>query len=127
MRNGCADYLIKEQLSVEAIRKSVASALERRILISTLTEAQSSRQAVRLSVSRFARTCGPQIRSVLAATLRHTRAARNFANDGSPMAKTLSDLECNCQDIFSFFNELSDLVEELEANDNARSLPHRID
>lgn len=120
MRGGCADYLIKEQLSVEAIRKSVTSAFERSILISALSEAQSSRQALRVSVGRFARTCGPEIRSVLAGTLRHARAARQHAEGNPHFAANLSKLEGSCHDIFAFFDSLVALLENLEGKPETR-------
>ena len=53
MRMGCADYLVKEELSVDAVRKSVASAFERKILIAAISESQTSRHAMRMAVSRF--------------------------------------------------------------------------
>ena len=38
MRAGCSDYLVKEEMSVETLRKSIVSSLERRILLSAVSE-----------------------------------------------------------------------------------------
>ena len=115
MRSGCADYLIKEQLSVESIRKSVISAFERKILFSAIAEAQSARHVIRTTVMRFARTCGPEIRSVLSATLRHARSLRGHDAVSPPFSENLDHLEQSCNDIFDFLAGVADLLDTIEA------------
>jgi DNA-binding NarL/FixJ family response regulator len=114
MRAGCADYLIKDQMTVESIRKAVASAFERRVLVSAITEAHHARRAARNSVARLAEVCGPEIRAVLAATLRHARSLRGRPEMPEDAASHLRHLEQGCQDIFAF---LSSVVELLERSD----------
>lgn len=121
MRGGCADYLIKEQLSVEAMRKSIASSFERRILISAITESQTSRHATRLALGRFARTSGPELRSSLAATLRHIRSVRGSPGIAPAFADRLNSLENGCQDVFGFLDEVKALLDA--ANDEAAPAP----
>jgi len=111
MRAGCADYLTKEELSVDSIRKSIISAFERRILISALNEAHSSQHAMRVSVSRMAKTCGPEIRSVLAATLRHVRTLRATDRLSTNVKSSLGGLEKSCSQIYGFLDEVSGLLE----------------
>lgn len=111
MRMGCADYLTKEELSVESIRKAIVSAFERRILISALNESHSSQHAMRVSVSRIAKTCGPEIRSVLAATLRHVRTMRASDLLSSNVRGSLNGLEKSCGQIYGFLDEVSGLLE----------------
>lgn len=111
MRMGCADYLTKEELSVESIRKSIVSAFERRILISALNESHSSQHAMRVSVSRIAKTCGPEIRSVLAATLRHVRTLRASDHLSTNVRSSLGGLEKSCGQIYGFLDEVSGLLE----------------
>ncbi|GHE04116.1 hypothetical protein U879_01640 [Defluviimonas sp. 20V17] len=113
MRRGCADYLIKEQLSVDAVRKSISSAFERKILISAVAEAQSSRQEVRTAIRRFAATCGPEIREVLSTTLRRARAMRQDGSLNPALADSLLTLEENCQDIYGFLTSVADLLDDI--------------
>lgn len=113
MRRGCADYLIKEQLSVEAVRKSISSAFERKILISAVAEAQSSRHEVRTAVRRFAATCGPEIRKVLSTTLRRARAMRQDGTLNPALTESLVTLEENCQDIYGFLTSVADLLDDI--------------
>ena len=111
MRSGCADYLTKEELSVDAIRKSITSAFDRRILIAALNEAQSSRNAMRLSVARIARTCGPEIRSTMAGTIRHVRSLRRQTGVTPTVTENLTKLERSCLDIFSFLDDIKALLD----------------
>ncbi len=66
MRNGCDDYLVKEELGVDAIRKSVATAIERR-LIQHGQRARGGRLAdLEARLDRIGGECAPQMRAVLA-------------------------------------------------------------
>ncbi|WP_425101571.1 response regulator [Tropicibacter sp. S64] len=111
MRNGCADYLTKEELSIESVRKSIVSALERSILIAAIGQATSPRAAMRVSMTRVSKTCGPEIRAVLAATLRHVRGLRNSTQSQSTMAANLDALEKSCSDINIFLDEIKEILD----------------
>jgi DNA-binding NarL/FixJ family response regulator len=127
MRSGCADYLTKEELSVEAVRKSVASAFERRMLIAALNEAQSSRNAMRMSVSRIAKTCGPEIRSIMSGTIRHIRTIKQRGTLEAHVSDNFSKLEQSCMEIFRFLDELKALLDgrQQESDDGSRALIRR--
>lgn len=112
MRKGCADYLTKEELTVDALRKSVTSAFERRLLIAALGEAQSSRSTMHLSVLRFAQTCGPQIREALNATLSQVRSLKRAQTEDKRLRETLLGLEASCGDIFAFLDDVQSLMDE---------------
>ncbi|MBT8414730.1 MAG: hybrid sensor histidine kinase/response regulator [Boseongicola sp.] len=104
MRAGCADYLTKEELSVDSIRKSIISAFERRILISALKSPtpRSTRYAFQWHVSRrhagprFAVSlrrpcdmfapCGPRIPSAQTSTPA-SMAWKNHADKSIPFSK----------------------------------------
>ncbi|MDG4647357.1 response regulator [Roseibacterium sp. SDUM158017] len=122
MRSGCADYLVKEQLSVEAIRKSVTSAFERRLLFAAFAEAKRTRDALSGLARRFAFTSGPEIRSVLSATLRHARSLRGHEAITPPFAEKLGALEDDCHEIFAFLSGVADILDGVEGSP-ARALP----
>lgn len=115
MRAGCADYLTKEELSVDSIRKAIISAFERRILISALNESHSSQHALRVSISRIATTCGPEIRKVLAATLRHARTLRSADMLSANVKSSLGGLEKSCGQLYTFLDEISGLLDAEKA------------
>ncbi len=78
MRNGCSDYLTKSSLTVEALQKSVASALERRIMGLALKEERDQRHKLEQSIRLYANACSMEMRSILAATLRRVRTLRSL-------------------------------------------------
>ena len=118
MRAGCADYLTKEELSVDAVRKSIVSAFERRILISALNEANSTQHGMKVSIDRLSRTCGPEIRATLAATLRHTRTLRSMDRLSASVQNSLGGLEKSCTQIYRFLDDVSELLIATEETRN---------
>ena len=112
MRNGCADYVVKEELSVETIRKTIVSAFERRVLVTALRDAESARAAMRASISRLSMACGHEIRAILASTLRHSRTLRAKAGDDMETRRTLEALETSCNGLASFIAEISAILED---------------
>lgn len=119
MRSGCADYLIKDQMTVESIRKAVAAAFERRVLVSALAETHHAQRAARDSVARLAEVCGPDIRAVLAATLRHARSLRGRPEMPDDVASHLRHLEQGCHDISAFLSSVVHLLEQSGAETEA--------
>ncbi|MBF9035458.1 response regulator [Rhodobacterales bacterium HKCCE2091] len=53
MRSGCADYIVKDELSIDTVRACIASAFERRILLAGLRESREMRAAIRRLVDRL--------------------------------------------------------------------------
>jgi DNA-binding NtrC family response regulator len=76
MRQGCADYLTKSMLSVEAIQKSVAAALERQMIMVQFADERRTRQMLEASVKRYAEAATAEMRNLLSATLRRVRLMR---------------------------------------------------
>lgn len=81
MRAGCSDYLIKEELTVDAIRKSVATAYEKRLLHALISAERREVQTLRASISRFATSLSPEMQRVLSAMLWRVRSC------GAPQAE----------------------------------------
>ena len=92
MRRGCSDYLIKSKMSPEALQKSVATALERRMMGFALREEREKRQKLELAVRRYANACSVEMRTILAATLRRVRKLRSMSMSNEH-ASQLGDLE----------------------------------
>ena len=53
MRRGCSDYIVKEELSADALIKSVVSAIERRALYGELSSARASEKELRRIFQRL--------------------------------------------------------------------------
>lgn len=77
MRRGCSDYITKSDLTVPSLQKSVATAIERRMMTMSLQEERAMRLSLELSVRKYANNCSIEMRSILAATLRRVRKLRS--------------------------------------------------
>ena len=118
MRLGCADYINKEDLSVEALRKSLALAFERRLLLSSLSDAQASEKAMRLMLSRIARTSGQEIRSVIGATLKQVRTLTGGMATGEVqgLSASLERLDRLCGTLGRYLDVLGREIERAEGD-----------
>lgn len=107
MRRGCSDYLTKSELSVDALQKSVATALERRMMSLALEEERDKRRRVEQAVRRYATECSVEMRTILAGTLRRVRKLR--AHTKTPEHSTaLGDLEASIDRLWDALPQFAD-------------------
>lgn len=78
MRQGVSDYLTKSELTVPALQKSVATAIERQVMSFALTQERELRLSLEESVRTYANSCSSEMRSILSATLRRVRKLRTL-------------------------------------------------
>lgn len=109
MRQGCSDYLTKAELTVEALQKSVATALERQIMGMSLKEEREQRMRLERAVHEYAKTCSTEMRSILANTLRRTRKLRAYQL-GEEYAIDLSQLELSIDRLWETLPDFGDRV-----------------
>lgn len=115
MRSGCADYIIKEELSVDLVRRSISSAIERRILLAAISRRQKVRNAMNELVERFANSCAPEMRRILAGMMRRLRTIQgSVAADA--MHSDIEALRLNCEELYAFLDGMRGML-ELEAAD----------
>lgn len=110
MRSGCADYLIKDELSAESIRKSVTMAIERNLLLAVISSEHSTRAALAETVDRFSRASAPDMRAIMAAMMRRVRSLRGDAATNPNVARNLQGLEDDCANLFGYLDEVNGLV-----------------
>ncbi|MCG6883304.1 MAG: response regulator [Silicimonas sp.] len=92
MRRGCLDYLTKSGLTIEALQKSVATAMERHFTGMALAAEREHREKLERAVRRYANACSVEMRTILAGTLRRVRKLRAH-NIPEDHASQLSELE----------------------------------
>ncbi len=107
MRLGCSDYLTKSELSVDSLRKSVATALERQLAMMTLNQEREKRIKLEQSIRQYASTSSQEMRSLLAGTLRRVRKLRAH-RISEAYAIELGELESNVNRLWDALPELSD-------------------
>lgn len=104
MQDGCSDYMIKEELTVEAIRKSVALAFERQLIRITTTREREDMSAMKDSLSRFNAHLAPEMRRVMSAMLWRVRNI-DISASGLKRLVHRDDLETLCFDMFSVLED----------------------
>jgi DNA-binding NtrC family response regulator len=92
MRRGCSDYLTKSELSVDTFRKTVASALERRIMIDSIERERARRLKLEAAVRSYANACSVEMRTILASALRRVRKLRSH-DSSDDYTRQLGELE----------------------------------
>ena len=118
MRRGCSDYLTKPELTVSALQKSVATAIERRMLSFSLAEERAKRLSLERSIRQYANSCSAEMRSILAATLRRVRKLRSqkLNTDSATELGALEDTIDRLWDALPAFSEAAEnAVEQSEA------------
>lgn len=107
MRRGCSDFMLKSDLSVDNLQKSVATALERRIMALSLHEEREKRRQFELAVRRYANSCSIEMRTLLSATLRRVRKLRayKYTDDYS---RQLGELEAGIDRLWDAMPNLSE-------------------
>lgn len=116
MRSGCADYLIKEEISVETIRKSVMAAFERLLMTASLEESRAKEEALGAMITRFRDSMEPEMRRIMSAMLWRIRDMDKVRGPRS-LRQHRQKLEELCLDLIRFLDTSKDLL--TEQNDNA--------
>lgn len=94
MRQGCSDYMTKAMMNVDALQKSIATALERQMMSAALASEVEARLAFENAIIAYSKSCTVEMRSVLASTLRRVRKLRKYeAERNADYAVDLSILE----------------------------------
>lgn len=113
LKNGCNDFIVKENLGPNLIYRAVSNALENRALRTALTSEEQNRERMQASLSRFAKSCGAEMRTILSSMLRHSRAMRRQAAGGTALsAEDLTAMEKSCERLWDFLEEFQAFVSE---------------
>lgn len=95
MRTGCHDYLIKEELGIEALRKSVASAFERNLMRRAQTEDHARIADLEATLERIDDSLRPEMRRILSSLLRRIRSVTAQVH-GGPLKLKHAEMEELC-------------------------------
>ena len=121
MRLGCSDYLTKSDISVEALQKSLATALERQLMTTSLRQERDRREKLERAIRRYASACSMEMRTILAGTLRRIRKLRAYASS-EDHASQLGDLERSIDKLWEALPEFNEnTLLEIAGEDRAAS------
>lgn len=83
MRQGCSDYMTKAMMNVETLQKSIATALERRMMSTAMNEQKRAHEDVEASIRAYANASTEEMRGILSATLRRVRKLRSYQSNSN--------------------------------------------
>ena len=83
MRCGCSDYMTKAMMNVDTLQKSVATALERRMMAAAMNDQQRAHEDVEASIRAYANASTAEMRGILSATLRRARKLRSYRSQSN--------------------------------------------
>ncbi|EPX82162.1 response regulator [Salipiger mucosus] len=109
MRTGCSDYLIKEELSAETIRRSVVAALEKLILASAHDTERARDAALRQTLLRFRDSMEPELRRIMSAMLRRVREIGRLS-EGERVQIQRHAMEQLCLEMISLLDRSENLI-----------------
>ena len=113
LKNGCNDFIVKENLGPNLIYRAVRNAMENRALKSALSSEEENRVRMQASLGRFAKSCGAEMRTILSSMLRHSRAMRRQAASGAALGPDdLAAMEKSCERLWDFLEEFQAFVSE---------------
>lgn len=111
MRSGCADYLIKDELGPEIIRKSLLNALERQVLLAAISRHEKVRITLDERMRRVSQSCAPEMRRILSEMLSRLRKLHASSVEAPMLASDVASLTRSCGDIFGVLDEMQTLFE----------------
>lgn len=130
MHSGCADYLLKDALSAEALKRSVINALEKSRLTQERDHAEAQKDVLKTVLERFSKDCVTELRPTVTRMLRLVRNMNSELRDPRH-AEQLRELESAGTLLFGFLQEIENYAAELPdqyrdyANDPAVPMSRR--
>ncbi len=110
MRTGCHDYLIKEELGIEALRKSVASAFERNLMRRAQSDDHARIVELEATLKRIDDSLRPEMHRILSSLLRRIRSVASQM-DGGALRLKHEDMEKLCASGLSALDEMGQICD----------------
>ena len=113
IKNGCSDFLLKDKMGSDMLSRSVSHALAD---AGRKAESEHISPSLEGALVRFARNSGVEMRSILSALLRRTRALRIASASGTPLdVEDISKIDENCARLWEFLEEYQSFVSNVAA------------
>ena len=104
MKGGCSDYIDKNALSLESLRRATINALQKSALSAGLEAQEAMRIRVETVLQKFTSECALEIKPMLS---RMMRQMRNLSDGGGKInPQTKADLDTSCMRLWDFVTDL---------------------
>ena len=118
LRNGCSDYIDKDELSPAALRRSTINALQKSALLVGIETHEYKRSQVEGLLQKFSAECAEEIKPIVSRMLRQMRGLRETEpGNAKALADGLGNIERSCLRLWEFLEDLGnyrgdDLVQD---------------
>ncbi|MBU2962938.1 response regulator [Citreicella sp. C3M06] len=121
MRNGCDDYLVKEELGLDAILRAVATSFERRVIRVRRGESIARRADLEERIRRLGSGLAPEMEAVLQQLFGRVSAA-TLQEDAGPWRRDHHDMTEMCLNGLTALSEIEEVCRSMSEPDCAKAL-----
>ncbi len=108
MKSGCSDFLTKDDLSNETVRRATINALQKAGLNRSLESQHVMRNKVELVLNRYAKECADELKPMLFKMTRHVRDLSVARNDPEKYATAIAQIANSCDRLLDFMTDIED-------------------
>ena len=108
LKRGCSDYIVKENLNPESLRRAIINALQKSQLVKSLNSEAEMRSIFETMLNGLKRECIQEMRPMLSKMLLKLRQGKSSGHTGggSIAGAHLDEVEKSCLRLFSFLDDI---------------------
>lgn len=108
MKNGCSDFLMKDDLSFESVRRASINALQKASLNRNLESQEAMRSKVDVVLDHFTKQCADEMKPMLVKMMRHVRDLNSTRTDDNRYHAAIKQITASCERLFDFMSDIED-------------------
>jgi DNA-binding NarL/FixJ family response regulator len=123
MQNGCHDFINKDAVSRESVRRATLNALQKVSLNNGLKTQTAMRTDVESVLDHFTQQCIEEFHPMLFNMLRHVRSLQAVKQDEDKFKAAMQQIENICARLFDFMDDIEHQDRKAHAFKNAKVAP----
>lgn len=108
MTNGCSDFIKKEDVSLESVRRASINVLQKAALNKGIEDEASMRLHVEAVLDQFTRQCVEEFQPMLYNVMRQVRGLQTVRMDENKYTILVTKIEKSCERLFDFVADIED-------------------
>lgn len=108
MKNGCSDFVSKDNVSLDSIRRATVNALQKAALNRGLEIETNLRSNIETVLDQFTRQCAEEFQPMLFNMMRHVRNLQTTRLDEAKFTAVVAQIEKSCERLFDFVKDIED-------------------
>lgn len=125
MKNGCSDFLMKDDLSFESVRRASINALQKAGLNRNLESQEAMLNKVDVVLDHFTKQCAVEMKPMLVKMMRHIRDLNSTRTDTVRYDAAIKRITTSCERLFDFMCDIEDHERKELALPNTGTDPSR--